>query len=143
MCIIVDALRFLDSNSAWEGIMRLVLEGETHVRLEMTGSGLDIIPEGAALSPAHLLAGSLATCTAVTVEPWAEATGTDLMGLVISVRWVLEPGRPKRITSLEMDLHWPALPPERIETAERLVDLCTIHATLVEGANIFVRISSS
>lgn len=47
--------------------MNLVLEGETRLRLEMTGDAFEIASEGVALSPYHLLVASLASCTALAV----------------------------------------------------------------------------
>lgn len=44
--------------------MRVVLEGESRIRLEVTGEGFEITAEGVAISPYHLLAASLASCTA-------------------------------------------------------------------------------
>lgn len=41
---------------------------------------------------------------------------------------------------MAMELRWPGLPTERVETAERVADLCPIHATLERSAEISRRI---
>ena len=117
--------------------MRLVLTGEDRVRVEMAGDGFDIVAEGTtAVSPYHLLAGSLASCTVLTLESWARSAGFDLRPLTIDVGWVHAETRPTRVTRIEMALRWPGLPPERIAAAERVADLCPIHATLKRGTEV-------
>jgi uncharacterized OsmC-like protein len=120
--------------------MRLVLEAESRARLEMEGDGFEIVSESAPISPYHLLAGSLASCTALTLGSWAESGGIDMTPLSIHVAWANVEGRPKRIERVEMELRWPGLPEERVETAGRVADLCPIHATLRRAAEVDRRI---
>lgn len=120
--------------------MRMILEGEDRIRFEMAGDGFEMSSEGPAISPYHLMAGSLASCTALTVESWAQGAGIDTGTLVISVAWEMVEERPKRISRLDMELRWPALPSDRVETAERVADLCPIHATLLRAAEVSRRI---
>lgn len=61
--------------------MRLVLEDETRARLEVTGEGFEITSDGAPISPYHLLAGSLSTCTVLTLGSRAEGSGVDMTPL--------------------------------------------------------------
>lgn len=61
--------------------MRLILEGETSARLEMGGDGFEISSEGPAISPYHLMASSLASCTALTLQSWAEGAGVAMAPL--------------------------------------------------------------
>lgn len=120
--------------------MRLVLEAETSARLEMSGDGFEIASEGAPISPYHLLAGSLSTCTALTLEGWAEGAGIDMAPLTIHVAWEHAEEQPARIARVDMELRWPGLSPERVATVERLADLCPIHATLKRAAEVSRRI---
>jgi uncharacterized OsmC-like protein len=120
--------------------MRLVLEGEARARMDMAGEGFEIASEGPAISPYHLLAGSLASCTALTLQSWAEGAGIDLAPLTLHVAWEHADERPKRISRIDMELRWPGLPAERVATAERVADLCPIHATLKRGAEIARRV---
>lgn len=120
--------------------MKLILEGEDRIRFEMTGDGFEMASEGASISPYHLLAGSLASCTALTVDSWAQGAGFDISSLVISVAWEMVEERPKRISRLDMELRWPSLPADRVDIAERVADLCPIHATLVRAAEVSRRV---
>lgn len=120
--------------------MRLILEEETRARLEMEGGGFEIASEGAPISPYHLLAGSLASCTALTLQSWAEGAGIDMAPLVIDVTWENADERPARIERVAMELRWPGLPEERAEPAERVADLCPIHATLKRAAEVSRRV---
>lgn len=120
--------------------MRLVLEAEERARLEMAGEGFEITSEGAPISPYHLLAGSLSSCTALTLGSWAEGAGVDMAPLTIHVTWEHAEERPARIQRIEMELRWPGLPEARVETAERVADLCPIHATLDRAAEVVRRV---
>jgi uncharacterized OsmC-like protein len=120
--------------------VRLVLEAETRNRLELSGDGFEIASEGAPISPHHLLAGSLSSCTALTLQSWAEGAGVDMAPLTIHVAWQNVEERPARISRVEMELRWPGLPEERVATAERVADLCPIHATLKRAAEVSRRV---
>jgi uncharacterized OsmC-like protein len=120
--------------------MRLVLETENRIRLEMTEEAFEIASEGPAISPYHLLGGSLASCTALTVASWAQGVSINVEPLVISISWELAEARPKRVTRIEMEVRWPGLPHERIATVERVADLCPIHATLKRATDLSRRI---
>lgn len=120
--------------------MRLVLEGETSARLELGGDGFEIVSDGEPISPYHLLAGSLASCTALTLGSWAEGAGVDMAPLTLHVAWQHSDERPSRIARIDMELRWPGLAAERVGTAERVADLCPIHATLKRGTPISRRV---
>lgn len=120
--------------------MRLILEEETRARLEMEGDGFEIASEGAPISPYHLLAGSLASCTALTLASWAESAGVDMTPLSIHLAWEHAEAGPKRIERVDMELRWPGLPEGRVETAGRVADLCPIHATLKRATEIHRRV---
>jgi putative redox protein len=120
--------------------MRLILETETSNRLEMGGSGFEVASAGAPISPYHLLAGSLASCTALTLQSWAEGAGIDMAPLSIHLAWESAEERPARIERIEMELRWPGLPAERVAAVERVADLCPIHATLKHATEIVRRV---
>lgn len=123
--------------------MKLVLTGEDSVRLVMTGDAFEIVSGGAPLSPYHLLAGSLASCTALALASWASGAAVDLETLTIDVNWTHAVAKPDRVERMEITLHWPGLPRARLATAERVADLCPIHATLGHGTTIVRRIESA
>jgi uncharacterized OsmC-like protein len=120
--------------------MKLILETETSNRLEMGGTGFEIVSEAAPISPYHLLAASLSSCTVLTLQSWAEGAGVDLAPLTVAVSWDKADERPARIERIAMELRWPGLPEDRVETAERVADLCPIHATLTRGTQIERRV---
>ena len=106
----------------------------------MAGDGFEISSEGQPISPYHLLAGSLASCTVLTLQAWAETAGIDMAPLTLHLAWENTEERPKRIARIQMELRWPGLPEERVERAERVADLCPIHATLERAVEVARRI---
>ncbi len=122
--------------------MRLILEDETRIRLEMLGEDFEITSEGLSLSPYHLLGASLASCAALMVASWAESAAIPIEALTVVVSWQMTEDGPKRVAQLVMELRWPGLPSERQGAVNRLVDLCPIHATLERGVEISRRIVS-
>lgn len=120
--------------------MKVILEGDTRIRLDMTGDGFEISSAGAAISPYHLLAASLASCTALTVASWAAGAGVGTDRLSIAVEWTFIEGQPKRVQSMSQALHWPELLPARVQAADRAAKLCPIDATLRAGAEVTSRI---
>jgi uncharacterized OsmC-like protein len=121
-------------------IIRLL--DEYAIRLELDRPGFSIESDGAPVSPYHLLAASLASCTAVALEGWAHASGLDTTALRIDVRWEITEERPARVTAMTMELAWPGLPEQRRAAAERVADTCGIHATLEHGTPIVRRLST-
>lgn len=119
-----------------EAQVRIVLEAEDRLRLEMAVEEFDVVSEGGPLSPYHLLAASLANCTAMTIASWVELSGIDITPLVITVTWQKVEELPKRIAHMEMTLRLPGLPSERRDALARAADQCPIHATLVNGIQI-------
>ena len=108
--------------------------------MDMAGDSFGITSEGPPISPYHLLAGSLASCTALTLQSWAETSGIDMAPLSLHLTWENVDERPKRIARIDMELRWPGLPEERVGTAERVADLCPIHATLKRATEVSRRI---
>lgn len=120
--------------------MLIRLHPDDRIRLEADAAGLGFeAADGASLSPFHLLAASLATCTYSVLHTWGHNAGVALDGLAIDVAWEIG-GKPYRVTSMEMTLDWPGLPPERRAAAARTAALCTVHATLEHGSAVETRV---
>lgn len=109
--------------------MRIVLESEHGIRLVPDDEPFGFDARDTGLSPFHLLAASLATCTYSVLHGWAHHAGLDLEGLEIGVAWELGED-PVRVTGMDMEIHWPALPPDRRDAAVRAAAHCTVHNTL-------------
>lgn len=116
--------------------MEIHLSTEASIRLADEGEGFAFESDGAAtLSPFHLLAASLATCTYAVLQSYGQNARIPLDGLAIDVSWEFG-GEPYRVTSMDMVLHWPALPEERKEAARRAAAQCTVHHTLGHGTEV-------
>ncbi|HET8754805.1 MAG TPA: OsmC family protein [Solirubrobacteraceae bacterium] len=86
-------------------------------------------------SPQELLAAALASCTAVTMEMYAQRKGWDTSGLAVDCRYTpAERGCP---TKFELVLKMPAhLDEEQIERLQVIAAKCPVHRTL-EGEVMF------
>ena len=95
-----------------------------------TQGGQDMGP-----SPQELLAASLASCTAVTMEMYAERKGWDVSGLEVDCRYTpAERGCPTRF---ELVMKMPAhLSEEQVERLQVIATKCPVHRTL-EGEVAF------
>jgi putative redox protein len=96
----------------------------------VTSGGQDLGP-----SPQELLAASLASCTAVTIEMYASRKGWDVSGLQVDCRYTpAERGCP---TKFDLVLHMPAhLEDDQIERLRVIAAKCPVHRTL-EGEVAF------
>lgn len=112
--------------------MRIVVEGETEILVQMAG-GTELEIEsrepGLHFSPLHMLAASLATCTLSVLLSWAMQAGHDFEGLEIGLAWEYVDD-PYRVGKYEMELRWPSLPPDRRDAALRAARYCTVESTL-------------
>lgn len=109
-----------------------VKAGNHHLTVdEPVGSGGDDLGP----SPQELLAAALASCTAVTMEMYAQRKGWDASGLVVDVRYTpAERGCPTRFDLvLKMPPH---LDEEQIEKLRVIAAKCPVHRTL-EGEVAF------
>lgn len=123
--------------------MEIHLSGEERIRLTAEGPDFVFEPEaGESLSPFHLLAASLATCTYAVLAGYGEQAGIPLEGLEILVAWELG-GDPFRVTNVDMAIDWPGLPPSRQEAARRAAAHCTIHHTLEQGSHVETRVKEA
>ena len=86
-------------------------------------------------SPQELLAASLASCTAVTMEMYAQRKGWDINGLEVDCRYTpAERGCPTRF---ELVMRMPAhLSEEQVERLQVIAAKCPVHRTL-EGEVAF------
>jgi len=86
-------------------------------------------------SPQELLAAALASCTAVTMEMYAQRKGWDVSGILVDVRYTpAERGCPTRF---ELIMKMPAhLDEEQVERLRAIAAKCPVHRTL-EGEVAF------
>jgi putative redox protein len=86
-------------------------------------------------SPQELLAAALASCTAVTMEMYAQRKGWDTSGLSVDVEYTpAERGYP---TKFDLVLRMPAhLEEQQIEKLQVIAAKCPVHRTL-EGEVMF------
>ena len=120
--------------------MEIHLKTDDSIRLTAREAGFSFEPgEAASLSPFHLLAASLATCTFSVLASYGDQAGIPVEGLAIDVDWEIG-GDPYRVTRMEMALEWPSLPESRTEAARRVAAQCTVHHTLEEGSHVETRV---
>lgn len=122
--------------------MKIVLETEDTLRLVPDDQAFAIEAREGGLSPFHLLAASLATCTYSVLHAWAHQAGLALDGMEIGVRWELG-GDPVRVSAMDMEIHWPELPSARREAARRVAAHCTIHNTLLAPTPVETRVAEA
>ncbi len=86
-------------------------------------------------SPQELLAASLASCTAITMEMYAKKKGWDVAGLAVDVEYSpAERGCPTRF---ELVMKLPAhLSEDQVEKLQVIAAKCPVHRTL-EGEVYF------
>ena len=86
-------------------------------------------------NPQELLAASLASCTAITMEMYAERKGWDIGEVVVDVDY--EPAQRGSPTKFEMVVKLPKeLPEEQREKLMQIAAKCPVHRTL-EGEVLF------
>lgn len=89
----------------------------------------DLGGQDAGPTPEELLAAALASCTAITMEMYAQRKGWDVAGLEVSCEFqASERGKP---TTFELDLRMPAhLDDEQVERLRVIAAKCPVHRTL-------------
>lgn len=122
--------------------MKLILESEQRIRLSYDDS-LELAVESADpllhFSPLHMLAASLATCTMAVLLAWADTIRLSGRDLAIVLDWEYAEG-PYRVGEYRMRLQWPGLPENRHAVALRVMEQCTVEATLRHPPLIDARI---
>jgi putative redox protein len=91
--------------------------------------------EDAGPSPQELLAASLASCTAITMEMYADRKGWDAGEIVVDVDY--EPAQRGSPTRFTMQVQFPKeLPEDQRERLMQIAAKCPVHRTL-EGEVMF------
>jgi len=86
-------------------------------------------------SPQELLAASLASCTAITIEMYAKRKGWEIGDVAVDVGY--EPAQRGSPTKFEMKVQFPKeLPEEQRERLMQIAAKCPVHRTL-EGEVMF------
>jgi putative redox protein len=86
-------------------------------------------------SPLELLAASLASCTAVTMEMYAQRKGWEIGDVVVDVDY--EPAHRGSPTRFRLDIRMPKeLPDDQRERLLQIAAKCPVHRTL-EGEVMF------
>ena len=86
-------------------------------------------------SPQELLAASLASCTAITMEMYAERKGWNVDGLEVDCRYT--PAERGSVTRFELLMRMPAhLTEDQVEKLQVIAAKCPVHRTL-EGEVAF------
>lgn len=112
--------------------MKIVLLSDDAIRLEPDPGPMTIeaLEPDQQYSPFHMLASSLAYCTFSVLYSWATHTKQAADDLALEVRWKFSDDEPKRVSELQLTYEWPSLPERKKTAANRVAELCTIHATL-------------
>ena len=122
--------------------MKILLESEHRIRLIAGDESFAFEAGDAGVSPFHLLAASLATCTHSVLHGWAHHADLPLEGLEVVVEWEIG-AAPLRVTRMDMDILWPGLPPDRRKAAVRAAAQCTVHNTLSHGTTVETRVADA
>jgi putative redox protein len=90
-------------------------------------------------SPTRLLAASLAACTAITIEMYADRKGWDLGDVEVVVD--MQYGEPSQPRSFEVVLRLPsALSEEQVERLKVISTKCPVHRTLAREVEVTDRV---
>jgi putative redox protein len=107
-----------------------IRDHEVHADEPEENGGDDSAP-----SPQELLAASLASCTAITIEMYAKRKGWDIGDVSVDVDY--EPAQRGSPTKFKMVLNLPKeLPEEQRERLTQIAAKCPVHRTL-EGEVMF------
>ena len=110
--------------------MKISLIADDAIRLEPLPGPMTIeaATEDQLYSPFHMLGSSVAFCTYSVLASWASHAKLESDDIVIEVRWAFVED-PHRIGKVDMKVEWPSLPPQRQSAAQRVADMCAVHAT--------------
>ncbi len=110
--------------------MKISLTSEESIRLEPLPGPMTIeaATEDQLYSPFHMLGSGLAFCTYSVLASWASNAKLRSDDIIIDVEWAFVED-PHRLGRIDMKIEWPSLPPQRQSAAQRVADMCAIHAT--------------
>jgi putative redox protein len=101
-----------------------VRQHEVNADEPVDSGGADSAP-----SPQELLAASLASCTAITMEMYAQRKGWDIGGVEVECQYT--PADRGCVTSFDLILRLPdSLPEEQVERLRIIAAKCPVHRTL-------------
>ena len=111
--------------------MKITLIAEDGIRLEPLPGPMTIEADSSdqLYSPFHMLGGGLAFCTYSVLASWASNAKLSSDDIVVEVRWTFVED-PHRMGRIDMSVSWPSLPAPRQNAAQRVAQMCAIHATL-------------
>jgi uncharacterized OsmC-like protein len=111
--------------------VKITLLSEDRIRLDGGAGPLSVEADSAEMqySPFHMMASGLATCTYSVLASWGTHAKLPVEDLAIEVGWTFAE-EPHRVGSMDVDVVWPSLPPERRNAAVRAAGLCTVKKTL-------------
>lgn len=91
-------------------------------------------------SPAALLASSLAGCTAITVEMYADRKGWDIDGIEVRAEYEGLPKSAGERAKFDVVVELPdGLTDEQVERIDVIANKCPVHRILGDGADVSVR----
>lgn len=125
--------------------MHLSITAENAITLRVHDGPLDVTVDAAdedvGFGPLHMLAASLAICTAAVLGSYADIAHLHIHGATISLEWDYVEG-PHRVGAYRMTIGWPdTLPEGRRKALLRAAEQCTVHATLQHPPSIHIAVS--
>lgn len=119
--------------------MKLTLLSDSALRLEPAGDSLTIESSTPDLpfSPFHMMAAALAHCSLSVLFVWAENAKLQPADLTLEIAWTFA-NDPYRVDCYDLRFAWPSLPAARLEAAKRVIEACTVHATLQHPPRITI-----
>ena len=120
--------------------MKITLLADDVIRLDPVPGPLTIEAETADVqySPFHMLASGLASCTFSVMSSWAAHAKLPVDDLALEVQWRFADD-PHRVSEIGVIFDWPSQPPNRLNAARRVAEMCTIHATLLHPPAVSIR----
>jgi len=118
--------------------MRIELISDIEIVLsQLDADGFDITPAAPELyfGSMQMFVTSVGMCTFSVLKSYGQRFGTSAADIAITLKWTYGE-RPYRIAEIDMRVHWPQLPPSRLDAATRAAHHCTLHNTLRHGAEV-------
>lgn len=111
--------------------VKITLLSEESIRLEPEPGPMTIEAPTAdqLFSPFHMMGSALAYCTFSVMYAWAESARLNALDITMDVSWTFADD-PHRVAAYELRFRWPSLPEHRRGAANRVAQLCAVHATL-------------